>query len=189
MLYEVITVAQLKKMQSGDLKKIKELQQTVALLQKQIETKDAEIAELNNKVASLNIDVANLTGTVSNLTAENQMKDQTITAKENQLNKGWYAYGSEKEMIKNNIIEKTGGVIGLGKTMKITEKINKSFFEEIDIRNVKSITLNVKKAKLISAHPEGSFHFTGDTKKVNTLEIDDAAQFWSVSKYLVIVVE
>ena len=182
-------VADLKSQQGRDSKKIKELQATIVLLEKQLFEKDEEIALLNDKIVALNIDVSNLRTTVTQLTAESERKSQELLDKENEANKAWYAFGTDKELIANNIIDKSGGFLGLGKSMSVTKKIDTEYFEMVDVRTFFSVPLNVKKAKLLSVHPEGSFHFEGTDKSVASLEIDDAAKFWSITRYMVIVVE
>jgi chromosome segregation ATPase len=182
-------VADLKSQQGRDSRKIKELQETIILLEKQMFEKDGEIALLNERISALNIDVSNLRTTVTQLTAESERKSQELLDKENEANKAWYAFGTDKELIANNIIDKSGGFLGLGKSMSVTKKIDTEYFQMVDVRTFFSVPLNVKKAKLLSVHPEGSFHFEGTEKSVASLEIDDAAKFWSITRYMVIVVE
>jgi hypothetical protein len=45
----------------------------------------------------------------------------------------------------------------------------------------------VKKAEIISVHPAGSFHISGGKRTADTLYIDNKAEFWKASKYLVIL--
>jgi len=47
----------------------------------------------------------------------------------------------------------------------------------------------VKKAKLITTHPDGTYHFTGTEKSVENLVIDKPEEFWKASNYLVVLVE
>jgi chromosome segregation ATPase len=182
-------VADLKSQQGRNNSKIKELQETIILLEKQMFEKDGEIALLNDRIAALNIDVSNLRTTVTQLSAESERKSQELLDKEIEANRAWYAFGTDKELIANNIIDKSGGFLGLGKSMSVTKKIDTEYFQLVDVRTFFSVPLNVKKAKLLSVHPEGSFHFEGTEKSVESLEIDDAAKFWSITRYMVIVVE
>jgi hypothetical protein len=95
--------------------------------------------------------------------------------------------GTSKELKDNKVITKEGGVIGIGSTKKInTSDLNLSYFKEIDITQQSEIPINGKKAKLATSHPAGSYRFEGEVEK---LVIVDPAQFWSVSKYLVVVVD
>jgi hypothetical protein len=86
------------------------------------------------------------------------------------------------------VIEKEGGVLGMGKTLALKKDFNRGYFQKIDIREFKQITLNAKKAVLLANHPAGSYHLTG-TKIIEALVIDKPIEFWKTSKYLVVVVE
>ncbi len=77
-------------------------------------------------------------------------------------------------------------MLGIGKTPLIKKDFNRSYFTEIDIRNLDYIPLMVKKAKLVSVHPADSYHISG-AKGADTLFIEDSAEFWKASKYLVII--
>jgi len=46
--------------------------------------------------------------------------------------------------------------------------------------------LNVKKAKLLSTHPEGSYTMLKNGKTIDKLVINSPKTFWSISKFLVI---
>ncbi len=90
-------------------------------------------------------------------------------------------------MKKHGVISSKGGFIGLGRTQKLTDNFNKEKFTEVDTRNFKSLPLFAKKVKLVTSHPSSSYYFAGDSK-IDSLIIKDTKAFWSVSKYLVILV-
>ena len=110
------------------------------------------------------------------------------TQKTEELNTAFYAFGTSKELVKQGVLTKEGGFIGIGKAAKLKDDFNKSYFTKVDITKVLSISILAKKAKLITSHPASSYKFVGEGK-VDKLEITDSKEFWSVSKYLVIVVE
>ncbi len=166
---------------------VAELQKMVENLNSQIESKDADIAKLTQDVKRLNIDVSQLTDQVQQVTQDNQEKAQTIENQTVELNKAYYAMGTVKELTDNNILEKSGGVLGMGKTMRMRKDFNHDYFSEVDIRRFNVLPLMVKKAKVITVHPATSFHITG-IKTADTLFIDNSAEFWKASKYLLIVV-
>jgi chromosome segregation ATPase len=172
--------------------KITELENMIALLNKQMVEKDGEIARLNKELENLHVDVAGLNQKIETITAESEKtikeKSQTIEAQTVAMNTAFYAFGTKKELAEKNVIEKEGGVLGMGKTLKMKKDFNRDYFMKIDIREFKQLTLNTKKAKLVTYHPDGSFHFTG-VKTVESLVIDKPDEFWKASKYLLIVVE
>ncbi|MFB6343050.1 hypothetical protein ACE1ET_15080 [Saccharicrinis sp. FJH62] len=179
-------VDKLKGMRVADSRKLKSLQKTISLLEKQITDKDNELAALNAKIETLNIDVSDLKSTLEQLNQESERKSQELLQRENMMNQAWYIVESTDSLIDQQIVEKTGGFIGLGKTLKVSQSLNKEDFTMVDIRSFSSVPVNAKKAKLLTVHPEGSFHFENAEKSVESFVIDDPQAFWSVSKYLVI---
>ncbi len=170
--------------------KIKALKKTIATLEKQIMEKDAEINELKSKLEAMNIQINALESNVDSLSIENAKKEETINEQDTELHKAYYVIGTKKELLKNGVITKTGGFVGIGRIAKLREDFNKDYFTTIDIRDVKEITIMSKKAKLLTTHPAGSYEFkTNEKGHVEALIIKDPDQFWSVSKYLVILAE
>lgn len=179
------------KLRNSNLR-IAELEKMIDNLTKQVGEKDEEIASLKQELENLHVNVSDLNQKIENITAESektiQEKNQAIEAKTIELNTAFYAFGTKKELTEKNVIEKEGGVLGMGKTLKMKKDFNRDYFMKIDIREFSQLPLNTKKAKLVTYHPEGSFHFTG-TKTVESLVIDKPEEFWKASKYLLIVVE
>jgi len=167
---------------------VAEFEKMVASLNVQIESKDAEIAQLSQDIQRLNIDVSQLTSQVQQVTQEVQEKTQVIETQTVELNKAWYAMGTVKELADNNVLEKSGGVLGVGRTLKMRKDFNRDYFYEVDIRTFQMLPLMVKKARVVSVHPSESFHITGD-KRADTLFVDNAQEFWKASKYLLIVLD
>jgi hypothetical protein len=174
--------------------KLKELQTMIELQTKQMAEKDAELVRLNTELANLNVNVKGLNQKIETITAESEAtikeKNAAIDAQTIAMNTAFYAFGTKKELDEKNVIEKEGGVLGMGKTVKMKKDFNRDYFKQIDIREFATIALNTKKAKLVSFHPEGSYHFLMTAKKtVESLIIDKPEEFWKASKYLLIVVE
>ena len=69
-----------------------------------------------------------------------------------------------------------------------SDDFNKDYFTKIDIRVTKVIKLYSKKAELKTSHPAGSYTLDKDAQGQYTLRITNPQSFWSVSRYLVIVV-
>lgn len=162
--------------------KVVELEKMIQNLMKQIEEKDAEIGSLQSQLASANEQLKVLFEEYNNRIEE--IGEQT-----DKLNTAFYCYGTSKELKEKGVISKEGGFIGIGKTTKLSDDFNKEYFTQIDISLIQQIDLMTKKAKLITNHPANSFKFEGNDEKVEKLIITDPSNFWSASKYLVIVVE
>jgi hypothetical protein len=163
-------------------KKNEELEKFITRLTADIEAKDAEINDLKGQLERMNIEMTNLNTTYQEEIQSGQVKTE-------RLNTAYYAYGTAKELIKNNVLTKEGGFIGLGKSQKVKEDFNKEYFTKIDVTSVNVIPLGAKKAKLVTTHPAGSYKIEGAEGKAEKLTITNAEDFWSASKYLVVVIE
>jgi len=164
---------------------VSEMEQMVSNLEKQIEEKNTEIARLTLDVQNLSKDVVQLNEKISVIESENEEKSNKIEMQVRELNQVFYVIGSRQELKDNGVIERTGGFLGIGKSSGIKKDFNKDVFSGVDLRELDLLPLNVKKAELLSVHPAGSFHISGE-KTADTLFIDNKTQFWSVSKYLVV---
>lgn len=163
-------------------KKNDELEKFITRLTAEIESKDAQIGDLKTQLEQLNVAMTNLNVNYQEATQESEVKTK-------KLNTAFYAFGTSKELIKNGVLTKEGGFIGLGKIQKMKDDFNKSYFTQVDISTTNTIVLAAKKAKLITTHPSGSYKIEGADGKAEKLTIIDAENFWSTSKYLVIVVD
>ena len=174
--------------------KVKELQNMIELLNKQMVEKDGELARLNTELENLHVNVAGLNQKIETITKETdatiKAKSQTIEEQTNAINTAYYAFGTKKELVEKNVIEKEGGVLGVGKVIKLKKDFNRDYFMKVDLREFKLLPLNTKKAKLVTVHPDKSYHWTFTPKKtVESIVIDNPEEFWKNSKYLLIVVE
>jgi hypothetical protein len=176
-----------KKLKKSNLK-VKELEAMLQSLNKQMQEKDIEIGQLKDKLAQLDIQVQNLTASVDTLSTENKIKTQIIEEKTTALNTAYYIVGTYKELSEKHIITKEGGFIGLGKSKTVSKDFNRDAFTKIDITKLKNLPIGKKKAKMLTIHPTSSYKFEGKDK-VDNLVITNSEDFWSSSKYLVIMVE
>jgi chromosome segregation ATPase len=161
---------------------IAEMQKMVEKLNQQLTEKDGEIAALKAELEKLKIDY-------STLTANFKSKEEESNLRQAELNTAYYLVATEKELTEKGIIAKSGGFIGLGKSTKVVNNFRRDNFTKIDITSTSSISIQAKKAEILTIHPEGSFSMDGDKNSVNQITISNAKNFWSSSKYLVIKVK
>lgn len=173
-------------------KHVAELEKMIENLNKQITEKDGQIADLKEELNKMNIQVQNLSTevtslntNVSNLSSENKEKQRVIEAKTAELNTAYYVIGTLKELKDKNIIKKEGF---LGTAKDVNSEIDKSLMTKVDITTVTSIPIMKKKATVISSHPASSYKIEGE-KSADNLVILNQAEFWSLSKVLVISVK
>lgn len=167
-------------------KKNAELQKMVETLTNQLNQKYTELAELNTRLANLDAQVAQLQTSVDTLTSQNMAQNQTIADKTTQLHTAYYVVGESKELQKSKLIDKKGGLLGIGRTAKLTDNIDNNMFTKIDYTEVTSIPVNSKDAKIITTHPADSYTLDKTGKTINSIMINNPEKFWSASKYLVV---
>ena len=164
-----------------------QLKKTIESLAQQLEEKDKELqqlrAELDAKdihIMDLDEKIANLNTNVSNLSSESAKKTETINAQDKQLHSAWFVFGTKKELKQQQILKD-------GKVLQ--GNFNKEYFTKVDIRVDKEIKLYSRSAKMLTSHPSSSYTLQRDANKQYVLRITNPQQFWSTSKYLVILVD
>jgi archaellum component FlaC len=174
------SIAQLKKQARSSGAKLGELERMITDLEKASAEKDAEIGVLKEQLASTNSSLATLIEMYRD-------KSQLADMQRNALNSAYYTIGSAKELKAAGVLSKEGGVAGIGGVNKLnTATLPADHFTEIDITNTLEIPIGGTKAKLATSHPEGSYRLEDGAAK---LVITNPEKFWSISKYLVVVVD
>lgn len=179
---------QLKESSSSNSQLKATLEQTIASMTAQMAELQSQIEDLRQQLAAKDITIAEqetqiteLKTNVNDLSAENDSRARTISTQDKDLHTAYYVFGTKKELKNENIL-KDGDVLHQG-------NFNKDYFTKIDIRVDKVIKLYSKSATLKTTHPAGSYSLEKDAKGQYVLRITDADKFWSVSKYLVIIVK
>ncbi|MBI1837948.1 MAG: hypothetical protein HYR91_11860 [Flavobacteriia bacterium] len=169
-----------KKLTSSNVK-IKELESMIERLALDIQTKDEQIAALEIELKDLNVDYIKLFDAY-------QEQAVMVDELEDELNRVYYTYGTEKELKENQVIEKKNGFIGIGKKVNLIDGFNEKYFTEINRESKKEILIEGLKLEFITDHPSSSYKLlpVGNSTK---LIIENPADFWKVSKYLVIIVK
>lgn len=180
-------IAELEKKFNASKLNSEKLKETINALKVQLEEKSQAIETLTAQLAEKEVQISALNENVAALTAENtvvkQQRDETKQVAQKQdaeLNTAWYVFGTSKELKEQNILHK-------GEVLK--GDYNKDYFTRIDIRTTRVIPLNSKSAKVLTTHPLESYKLMKDSKGEYTLCISDNSTFWSISKYLVILVK
>ena len=154
----------------------------------QIEAKTEEIARLRQQLEEQNIRIAEqdeaidrLHEDVEDLTQKNAEKERTVAEQDAAIHTAWYVFGTKKELREQHIMDRDN--------VMSSDQANKDYFTKIDIRVTKKIPLYSKSVEIKTSHPAGSYTLDKDAQGLYTLRITNADTFWSVSKYLVIVVK
>lgn len=105
------------------------------------------------------------------------------------MNTSYYVVGEYKELADLDVVEKEGGILGIGATKEMKEDFDQDQFIQIDRTNYTTIPVFAKKAELATSHPTDSYQWVEDDKGVQWLEITAPQKFWKQSKYLVILTD
>ncbi len=152
-----------------------------------IESKEEQITYLKENLTAANFTIEILNEMLDSAEFRNEIQNEIISLQSNQLSTAYYAIGTFKDLKENGVLEKDGSFIGLGGSKQLKSDFNKEFFAQIDITKMMSIPTNSDDPKLITSHPQDSYTMEGEEAKV--LKIVKPIEFWSTSKYLVIVTE
>ena len=164
---------------------------TITALRTIVEGQRSEIARLTEQVQSL-------TAEVSQLKADNGrlvVVSQTVTAERDNLaadhNAVYYVVGTKAALLKQHIIEQSGGAFGLWKVQLPARELNPGEFTQIDRQAVSDIQLPktntsyriVSRQDLaaLETQPDRNGRFT------NSIKIRDPDAFWAASKYLIVI--
>ena len=157
--------------------------------EKMIITITEEVAIKNQEIYRLEEELANIDGAYQELFVVLDEKQELIDQQVAEINQVWYAIGSSKELKNNGVITKEGGLLGIGRTNKLKADFNHDYFTEINLTDVREIVLGGKSAEMLTAHSSESYTIEGSEGIAEKLIIKDEKDFWSASKYLVIVLK
>jgi myosin heavy subunit len=167
----------------------KHLNETIETLTSQLETKNTELVALNERLTQLDSQVAQLKISVDSLTQESVANTASINDKVTALHTAYYVVGKKKELQEANLIDRKGGLLGIGRTSELSADFDPNKFTKIDYTQTSFIPVN-SEAKIITVHPSDSYTLDTDVKHkdhVKNIIITDPEKFWSASKYLVVV--
>jgi len=160
--------------------KIKELENMIERLIKDMEQKDIDIDILQVELEAKTSDYSKI---FDAYISQEIILEELI----DQINTGYYTYGKIRELKDNQVIENKNGFIGIGKKTKLLNNFNEEYFNKIDISTTKEILLEGSVHRIITDHPSSSYkiQLIGNNAKILILDQKD---FWKITKYLVVVV-
>lgn len=162
---------------------------TITELQGVVESQKATISTLNEQVTAL-------TGQVATLTEEKAVLTDTVSALTERENEVYYVVGTKKELSDRGVITQEGGTRFLvftrtGETLVPARVLDPQQFTRADRRTLSEIALPKpdKDYRIVSRHDLAFAEADQmkDKKFRGTLRITSPAEFWSNSKYLIIV--
>lgn len=163
--------------------KIKEMQETIA-------QREAYIDKLVKMLEDKDIKIDQILASVDSMRVTNIGLTEDVIKMDEEMHQVYYVVGEAKELKEKGITTKEGGLMGLGGSKKLdVSKLDISLFKMVDERDLTSIPLFSKKAKLVTNHPESSYSFKLDAAgQTESIEITDRKRFWMATDYLVVEV-
>lgn len=163
-----------------DVKNTK-LENLVAHLTQETAEKDEEIADLQAKLGKADDSVRLVTARFND--SIRVIKSQRVLMTE--MNMVYYITGTMKELEDRGVINKHGGMIGIGRVAELNPSANNAVFTKANLINLKGFSLHGKFRRLITSHPDKAYQII-NKGKTDSISIDMPSTFWSESKYLVI---
>ncbi len=166
----------------------KEIQKMEKHMAQELAEKDSAIAVLQGTLAKMNDSLITVVQQFNDSMVVINKQNGKIAEMTAEMNTVYYAVGTKKELKKHNVLSKDGGFIGIGRSSEVKKNFNTEYFAKEDMTQLKTIPLHSRFEELLTSHPSSSYSIT-DNHKSDTLTIKFPALFWSVSKYLVVVVK
>jgi len=179
-------IAELEKKLKNSSIQSEQLRQTVANLRTELDQKTMALVALNEElgrkdqqIVELSTNVNTLSKNVQELRGQSNAQQETINQQEKTINTVYYCFGTSNELKNQKILVND----------QLGPNFNRDYFIKIDdFKKLAVVQLWAKKAKLVSKHPTGSYEFVKDANNQVELHIIDPANFWSLTKYLVVLV-
>ena len=175
---------QISKLEGKNKSQSAEFKRLIAGLNAELDQRTQKLNEITKQLAVKTEEVANLTENVEALDKANKSQQMTINEQDMAIHQGHYLIGNRKELKEAEVISRQGSFC----PPIVSSQAQKANFTDLDIREMKVIPLNSKKAKLLSVHPADSYTLeTGEDGNM-TLKINDENNFWKQTKYLVVMI-
>jgi len=163
------------------------LDELVKTLNSQLDKKQNDLADLNRQLIGLNAEIFQLESTIGFITTKNNIQAEIIGNEIAILHKAYYLVGTAKDLMKDKIIDKKGGLLGIGRTKELNAGFDTTKFTKIDYTQTLFIPLECKKIEIITSHPPASYKLEKNNNMIKALHITNSEEFWRTSKYLVII--
>lgn len=166
--------------------KNKQLNDLIAQYEQQLKEKDTEIDQLKTKLEQMNFDMTTLNQRLDTMKQVQNQQSQVINQQDAQLHTTYYIVGTKTELKDKKILTRDGFLAKLS----LDANFDKSNFIKIDYRNLDEIPVNASDAQILTTHPTNSYKVVKNSKGiVEKIAITDKDAFWSLSKFLVLMVK
>jgi len=180
-----------KKLRQSNLK-VTEFEKLLQNATRQLEQRDSTINLLKLNLQTLHFSMDSLNLVMDTLSQANLQLSEQVQQQRASMNEAWYAFGSQKELLENGIISRTGGFLGIGKNNELRKDFNADYFTRIDISTTDTIPIfaTTKGIEMVTTHPESSYKVIKNERgAIESVVIIDRKQFWRASHYLVVIIK
>ena len=169
------------KLQNSDVKSTK-LRRMVNKLTADLKKKNTEIAQLREVLVSKDYQIDSLLVVYrmaqdreSKLLAKTSEQDSIMAMQDAQLHRAYFFIGNRRALRENDI-----------KVKDRDSGYRTELFTPVDVRVFDRLETSAKSAKILTKHPETSYEWQVLEDKTKVLVIKNAADFWSVSRHLIV---
>jgi predicted RNase H-like nuclease (RuvC/YqgF family) len=163
------------------------LERVITGLKRTVADREQMIASLNERVGSLEVEVVGLKEDVAEGQATIRTQEQTIEEKRREISTVYYVVDSNKNLKEAGVVKNSGGVIGIGKTPKLTGEFPRQVFDPIDTDTSRTILIAGDDPKVLSGQSATSYQIVPVAEDRSELRITNPEEFRKV-RYLVIQV-
>ncbi len=167
--------------------KITSLERVISNLKKTVAEREEMIAGLRQRVESLNVQVAGLQTEVATGQHRIEAQQRMIEDKQKEISTIHYVVATRRKLKELGIVEESGGVLGLGRTSKLSGQFPVQFFQRVDTDLQTTIPVPGRDPVVLSGQAAGSYYLVPDGAGSHELRITRADEFRKV-RYLVIQV-
>ena len=174
---------------NGFIKKTEELESLNIQLAQDLQKSEADKAIVQQELVAQVQFNEELSNTIVAKDQQIFEKDEKLSNLQKTVNTSYYVVGEYKELRDLDVVEKEGGIIGIGAAKTLKDDFDEGQFIEIDRTNYTTIPVFAKKAELATNHPSDSYKWVQSDNGIQWLEITNPSKFWKSSKYLVVLTD
>ncbi len=167
----------------------KSLRNKLKALDLQLAQRDSMITNMKDGLLARDFRIEQINSNLDSIELVVAKREAVIDQQTTELNKAYYVMGTEKELEEKGVLSQDGGFIGIGKRASLNSDAVPSKFTQTDMRELHRITVQSKKAELITEHPASSYTMVKENDMIAYLEIKDPEAFWKLSRYAVLKVK
>jgi TolA-binding protein len=150
--------------------------------------KEQKIAQLTTQIDTLQTRVTGLHYEIQGQQEQLAKNQEDLTQKQRELATIYYTMGTKQELTKEGVVQPSGGVLGVGKSLKVSGLFEEASFSPLNTDEEQVIRIPARKGKVqvLSAQPPSSYSLQIVGKDMVELHILDRNEFRKI-KHLVIL--